>query len=107
MARSQRLPPAQILAQLERARSEASLVPVLDAAAEMMAILDDQRRLAFANKAMLGFTGSASVEQLYGEGEAFHETLRTGAVAPARQRWTCSRAPCRSSSTASASSCSP
>lgn len=117
MARSPSMPPAQLLAQLERARASTSLAPVLDAAGEMMAILNDQRQVVFANKALLDFAGTSSVEEVCGlrpgqalgcvnadatpEGcgeaeacglcgvtEAFHETLRTGAPASRECRMT-------------------
>ncbi|MBE3133068.1 MAG: GHKL domain-containing protein [Acidobacteria bacterium] len=63
---SERVPRKDLLVQLERARAESALAPILDAIGEMAAVLTEQRQVVFANKAMVNFAGSGSVEQLCG-----------------------------------------
>jgi signal transduction histidine kinase len=63
---TERVPRKDMLVQLERARAESALAPILDAIGEMAAVLSEQRQVVFANKAMLDFAGSGSVEQLCG-----------------------------------------
>jgi signal transduction histidine kinase len=63
---SQRVPRKDLLAQLERARAESALAPILDAIADMAAVLNEQRQVVFANRAMLDFAGSGSVEEVCG-----------------------------------------
>ncbi len=64
--KTERVPRKDLLVQLERARAESALAPILDAIGEMAAVLTEQRQVVFANKAMLDFAGSGSVEQLCG-----------------------------------------
>ncbi len=63
---SERLPRANLLHQLELARAESALAPILDAIGEMAAVLTEQRQVVFANKAMLDFSGSDNVEDVCG-----------------------------------------
>jgi signal transduction histidine kinase len=63
---AERVPRKDLLAQLERARAESALAPVLDAITEMAAVLNEQRQVVFANRAMLDFAGSGSVEESCG-----------------------------------------
>jgi len=63
---SQRLPRKDLLVQLARARAESTLAPVLDAMADMAAVLNERRQVVFANRAMLDFAGSGSVEETCG-----------------------------------------
>ncbi len=105
-----RTPSPDILAQLGRARTDSALVPLLDAAEDMAAILNGKRQVVFANRRLREFAGSVSVEQLCGlrpgdvlgcvnaaanpkgcggadgcafcgAAAAFEETVRTGAAA--------------------------
>ncbi|MCX7040086.1 MAG: hypothetical protein NT005_13250, partial [Spirochaetes bacterium] len=50
---SERVPRKDLLVQLERARAESALAPILDAIGEMAAVLTEQRQVVFANKAMV------------------------------------------------------
>ncbi len=63
---SERVPRKDLLVQLERARAESALAPILDAIGEMAAVLTEQRQVVFANKAMLDFSAAGGVEEACG-----------------------------------------
>lgn len=81
---SPRTPSPEILAQLERARADGALGPLLDATDDMAAILTEKREVVYANGRLRDFAGAVSVEQLCGlrPGDALgcvHAESRPGA----------------------------